>query len=378
MNDKTQLTNEGVQELYDMLKTCRPHGSRAETEFNKKFLLPLGVTFDAFGNSWKKIGTAPIAYSSHVDTVHSLGGTQNIARTDNYVIKLHKNSTSNCLGADDTAGVWLMAEMIRAKRPGLYIFHRGEECGGKGSDFISKHTKHLVKGMEFVVAFDRKGYDSVITHQFGGRCCSDDFGKSLAVQLGEEFKLDKGGSFTDSANYTDLVAECTNVSVGYERQHSKNEELSLYHLVGLRKAMMRLDVDKLVIKRKPGEKVYDRYNYNSSMDTEYGWFSGGYWDSEKGKWVSCSKDVWLARKKAEKESGTTPSNVVALTQQGPSIIDTNNPEERAMAAFTKANYEKIALMLLDWGFDVDQVQLCMAASLTNIKDEKDGDHPVPM
>jgi hypothetical protein len=366
MSDK--LTTAGVQELYAMLKTCRPHGSRAEVDFNKKFLLPLGVTFDSFGNSWKKIGTAPIAYSSHVDTVHSLGGTQNIVRTDDYVLKLHNNSPSNCLGADDTAGVWLMAEMIRAKRPGLYIFHRGEECGGKGSDFISKHTKHLVEGMEFMVAFDRKGCDSIITHQFGGRCCSDDFGKSLAKQLGEDYKLDKGGSFTDSANYTDLIAECTNVSVGYERQHTKSEELSMHHLVDLRMALMHLDVDKLVIKRKPGEKVYDRYNYGYGgyQDPEFGWFSGGYWDYEQKKWVSCTKDVWLARKRQEKY-GKKGTNVVAMSsqQEGPPVIDPTNPDEREMAAFCCANYEKIAIMLLDWGFDADSVRMCMASSLVD-------------
>lgn len=383
MNDK--LTEAGIHELYTMLQTCRPHGSKAETDFNKTYLLPLGVTFDAFGNGWKKIGTAPIAYSSHVDTVHSAGGTQKIVRTDDYVLKLHNASASNCLGADDTAGVWVMAEMIRAKRPGLYLFHRGEECGGKGSDFISKHTKHLVDGIQMMVAFDRKGYDSVITHQFSGRCCSDDFGKSLAAQLDngfkrekkDLFKLDKGGSFTDSANYTDLVAECTNVSVGYERQHSKSEELCMYHLVGLRKAMLHLDVDKLVIKRKPGEKVYDRwgnghngYSHNY-QDPEFGWFSGGYWDHDENKWVSCTKDFWLARKRTEKYG--KGYNVVALSQQAPSIIDPTNPEEREMAAFICANYEKVAIMMLDWGFDLDQLRLCMASSLATAKDNKEID-----
>ncbi len=363
MNDK--VSTQSIQELYSMLRTCRPHGSRAELEFSKEYLLPLGVTFDSFGNSWKKIGTAPIAYSAHVDTAHSLGGTQSITRDDKYVIKLHKNSTSNCLGADDTAGVWLMVEMIKAERPGLYLFHRGEECGGKGSDFISKHTKHLVEGMKFMVAFDRKDYDSIITHQWGGRCCSDEFGSSLAYQLGERYKLDKSGSFTDSANYTNLVAECANVSVGYKHQHTVREELSMSHLVDLRSALMHLDVDKLVVKRKPGEKVYNKWNRDEYGGMYDDWYGGGYWDSDLRKWVSCSRAEWLDHMKGTKSAKDT---VVALPMS----------EERMMAAFITAHADKVAVILLDWGFDIDQVKLCMASSVAAANKAEEEQEKRPM
>lgn len=335
-----QATPEAIKTLYAMLQTMRPHGSKSEMEFSKKYLLPLGVRMDAFGNCIRRIGTAPIAWSSHVDTVHRLGGLQSITQDEDYNITLAKSSHSNCLGADDTAGVWLMMEMMKAKVPGLYIFHRGEECGGKGSDFISKSTKALVQGIDYMVAFDRKGYDSVITHQWGGRCCSDDFGKSLAAQLGEDYKLDKGGSFTDSANYTDLIGECTNVSIGYKNQHWKTEELNLPHLVMLRSSMIDLDISKLVSKRKPGEKEpVPIYKYSGGHNRQYdGYFCGGYW--EGGKWKNCSKVEWDEMQK----------------KKLPVVVKPARTERDLLFEYIYSNPGELADLLLDWGIDLEMTK----------------------
>lgn len=355
-------SNESIRTLYSMLQTMRPHGSNAERDFTKRFLLPLGMQVDAFGNLSKRIGDAPVVWSSHVDTVHRSGGTQNIVQDDKYMIRLNRASKSNCLGADDTAGVWLMTEMIHARIPGLYIFHRGEECGGKGSTFIAKHNAALVKGMRFIIAFDRKDVDSVITHQWGGRCCSDEFGKSLGEQLSytdNDFKLDRGGSFTDSANYIGLIGECTNVSVGYKWQHSFTEELSLPHLVQLRTALLGMDLTKLVEKRKAGEKEpVQTYRYNSSYydgadrsggytsDYAFGnWFGGGYY--EDGKWHKCTKGEWEAWKEKKKKA-----TALALVK---------TPEEE-LRRYVWSNSNDVAEMLFDWGFDADDIKACILES----------------
>ena len=39
----------------------------------------------------------------------------------------------------------------------------------------------------------------------------------------EIWKTDTGGSFTDTANYTDIIPECTNLSCGYYNAHTQSE-----------------------------------------------------------------------------------------------------------------------------------------------------------
>lgn len=270
-----------LKDLYRMFSYCRPHDSQTERDFVHKFLIPLDVELDAFGNVYKRIGNNPeIAWSSHIDTVHRAEGFQHLEIYDSKELRLTKDSKSSCLGADDTAGVWLMHQMIKAEKPGLYIFHRGEECGGKGSRWIVRENPALVTGIKTMIALDRRGYKSVITHQVGSRCASNEFGASLADALNingdhDFFKYDKdeGGSFTDSANYTDLIGECTNLSVGYEGAHGARETQHLNFLCLLRHTLIKLDPAKLVIKRAPGEKEAPKWQRKTS----------GRW--EHGKWV---------------------------------------------------------------------------------------------
>jgi hypothetical protein len=54
------------------------------------------------------------------------------------------------------------------------------------------------------------------------------------------------GCGTDTAAYVDDVAECTNVSVGYEGAHGKTEKLNVDYLFKLRDAMCKIDVTKFV------------------------------------------------------------------------------------------------------------------------------------
>lgn len=372
-----QIAQEDVSELYEMLTMMRPHGSITEDKFIQRFLTPLGVARDVFGNVYKRVGEAPpvVAWSSHVDTVHKNGGTQAISRSKDYIIKLASKSDSNCLGADDTAGVWLMVQMIRAKKPGLYIFHRGEEVGGQGSKWIVENNASAVNGIQCMVALDRMDNDSVITFQRSQRCCSDDFGNSMSKALGVgavlKYKLDQGGSFTDSANYTDLIAECTNLSVGYKHQHWKSEQLDLVHLVNLRKALIVLDTETLIIKRKPGDKeqrVYGGYyNEGWSHGNEFGpmygknWqgyegfyekqFRGGYY--VEGKWRGCTYKEWetwkntkMLREALVKNKDSKKSNVTPITSAlNPDAVDPK------MLAIIKANPEYLAKMFEAWGFD---------------------------
>jgi hypothetical protein len=245
-------TQNAIESLAAMLAYCRPHGSKSERRFIGRFLRPLDLAEDEAGNLFKRIGTDPVLWSSHTDSVHRNQGNQRVCIAGD-VIKLPHNSTSNCLGADCATGVWLMREMILANRPGLYVFHRAEEIGGKGSSYIAKHRPKLLEGINHAIAFDRYGTKSVITHQGWGRCASDTFANALGAAIGLGMVPDDGGVFTDTANYTDLVSECTNISVGYLDHHSAKETQDTAFAMELREALLTLDATKLPTERKPGE-----------------------------------------------------------------------------------------------------------------------------
>ena len=245
-----------LQLLATMLTYCRPCGSTTEAEFVNRFLLslPHHPYQDPSGNIIVQVGppNPTVAWSCHTDTVHNKPGRQ-LPLVSRAIYSLPPGSPSSCLGADDTAGVWLMHQMVTNSIPGLYIFHYGEEVGGIGSRYIAQNTPELLAPLKAIIALDRKGTTSVITHQAGGRCASDAFANSLIAQLPFEyaFKPDSGGTFTDTANYTELVSECSNLSVGYDWAHSPTETLDATYLYDLYHSLATLDHSKLVFQRDP-------------------------------------------------------------------------------------------------------------------------------
>lgn len=257
-----------IQALAEMLRYKRPHGSKSERKFINRFIRPLGVEEDDHGNFYLRVGDSKVLWSAHTDSVHRTAGKQKIV-LEGTNLRLATGETSNCLGADNAAGVWILREMIFANVPGLYVFHRQEESGGVGSDYFSKYNRHLLDGIEAAIAFDRRNTGSIITHQWGGRTASDTFAKSLAKIIGLGHKPDDGGTFTDTASYMDLIPECTNVSVGFSSEHSAKETLDLSYLLDLRNAMVGFDETQLIIKRDPSvaEPMFGGYGYASSRDS---------------------------------------------------------------------------------------------------------------
>lgn len=273
---KALMADSSIRRLIYMMEYRRPDGTAAEESFIRRFIRPLEPLEDKAGNLWIQVGEAPaIMWSVHTDTVHHKPGRQKVY-VDAWGHARVVRGSGNCLGADDTAGVWLALEMITAGVEGLYVFHRGEECGGIGSQYVAKHTPERLEGLRFAIALDRKGYSSVITHQ-GGRCCSDAFANSLASALGivhgGVFAADDSGIFTDTANYVGLVGECTNLSVGYFNQHGPKESLDLQFVKALRDRLITADFSALVYEREPGEidedSLYSRWS---------GWGGDGFGD----------------------------------------------------------------------------------------------------
>jgi hypothetical protein len=256
--------------LLDILGFARPHGSKTEKRFCREFLDKVdGMQRDGFGNRYLRIGTAPILWSCHVDTVAKHGGPQLLAyEAVKQEVTLAKGRAGMSLGADDGAGIYIMLNMIEAGIEGLYIFHRGEEVGCLGSRWIVKNTPELLDGIDAAIAFDRAGTDDVITDQINGQTASVTFAQSLADLLngadaGFRYRPDDTGVYTDTNEYAEHIRECTNLSVGYYGQHGPRERLDVGHCERLLDAVLAVDWSKLVIERIAGDFGHYTHGYDN-------------------------------------------------------------------------------------------------------------------
>ena len=209
-----------------------------------------------------------MAGNLHVDLrVHPHSRTLFVAHTDtitrgrgsNVVVKdghLWKTNGKDTLGADDGAGVAVMCAMIKAQVPAYYIFTRGEEIGGHGSKYLADSWPDLLNEFDRAIAVDRRDVFSVITHQFAGRCCSSAFGEALADALNERGMLmmtDDTGVYTDTAEFMEMIPECTNLSAGYYHEHGATEILDTEYLQNLLTAMLTVPWDELPVERDPAD-----------------------------------------------------------------------------------------------------------------------------
>lgn len=263
-------------ELLDMLTYCRPMESPAEHAYIDRYIAVLpGIARDPIGNWIVTIGESPILWSSHTDTVHNRSDRQTVHYDPaSGIVALSQRSKrrSNCLGADCTAGNWIMRQMILRKVPGTYVFHTGEEMGGIGSQWLADNRADWLKSFTFAVAFDRRGTTSVITEQRWCRTASDAFAHSLADELRRVSALtytpDDRGIYTDTAEYAHVIAECSNVSVGYSAEHTPRETLDVKHCLQLLDAMCQIDQSRLISERIPASPV-DTFEYFDAIDYRY-------------------------------------------------------------------------------------------------------------
>jgi hypothetical protein len=162
---------------------------------------------------------------------------------------------------------------------GLYYFFLGEERGCIGSKQLSnKHYTQPIEGINKVVSFDRRGFDSIITHQLTGRSCSNEFANNLANQMNEisknviekpfDYKADPTGIYTDSAQFIKIYPECTNISVGYLNEHTHYESQDINHLENLCEVIKSVDWNNLPTFRNI--EIKNDYTWDWEEDYYYG------------------------------------------------------------------------------------------------------------
>ena len=272
--------------LLDILSLVRPANSTGEQVMIKYItdhLTALGVEYiiDSYGNiSVNLLPTnetaSRVMFTAHTDTVHrntdTTRHTQKLVYLDDKheIVGLPIDSESSCLGADDGTGCWVLLRLIEAKIPALYVFFRDEEIGGLGSEHYraDKNNENLLESLTHCISFDRKGYNDIITEQWVGQCASEAWAISFANQLNAidaTISLSPNvGTFTDSANFTDIIAECTNISIGYDKQHTAQETQDVAFADKLVQALLQIDWLSQPSHRNPADSTpahLTRYSY---------------------------------------------------------------------------------------------------------------------
>jgi hypothetical protein len=256
------------KDLAEMMTYKRCADSNGEKMFISKYIDSVHrMKKDKFGNRFKVVGNSDTVFTCHTDTVHRYSSYNDQSADENRQdVFIKKNwaytDGQTILGGDDTAGCFVCLNMIYAGVPGLYIFHREEESGGRGSNSIAKTM--MLQGYKKVISLDRKGYTDVITHQGRTETCSLEFATELARRLGGGFRPCNGGVFTDSANYVSICPECTNLSVGYFNGHTVEEIQDLAFAKKLAAKMININWATLPVVRQIVKDVpnsFDSYNY---------------------------------------------------------------------------------------------------------------------
>jgi len=223
-----------------------------------------------------RIAGSRTLFIAHVDTVHREVGANKIRKT-----KAMWYADGAPLGADDGAGCAMLMHLIHADVKGYYIFSQGEECGGIGAKFLESTHKSLLSQFDRAIAFDRRGTDSVISHQGWGRCASDTFCQALAdaLNLHDEnlmYAPDDTGVYTDTAEFVDIIPECTNISVGYNSEHSQQESLNIAHFELLAQSVLQVEWDKLPVDRDPTVPEYKETKYDTGLTNWWSTYDKGY------------------------------------------------------------------------------------------------------
>jgi hypothetical protein len=246
-----------------MVRMTYPMGHEDEVlEF-----LPKNLIKDKHNNYYIIIpGDDTTMFTSHLDTADREQKKVNLLTKNENGEEYIFTDGSSILGADDKAGVTVMLYLIAHNVPGIYYFFYGEERGGVGSRGVATEfnsVEHL-KNVKKCISFDRRKTGSVITSQYGRVCCSNQFGEALCKELnksGLNLSNDPTGVFTDSASFMDDIPECTNVSVGYNNEHTGREIQNMTYLEKLCKAVIKVNWKELPVVRKIGmnEELIKKY-----------------------------------------------------------------------------------------------------------------------
>lgn len=237
-----------IQLFLDLTEYTVPHG----LEYRLEKFLPTGYKTDRAGmNYYIEVGKSETLFECHLDTA----GYEPEKVTHVIEGDIIKTDGSTILGGDNKAGVVILLSMIKEKKPGVYYFFIGEERNGKGSRAILASNPDYFRKFKRSIAFDRKGYGSVVNIQFGRPCCSSEFEEEVVKNLEKNgIPWDKTlsrGMGTDNAILMDIIPEVTNISSGVFEEHSTREYIDINYTYNLYQAVMKINWEDLPTIRIP-------------------------------------------------------------------------------------------------------------------------------
>lgn len=220
--------------------------------------LPSGFKKDSVGNYYYEIGNSETLFTTHLDTyckkMEKVVHLQD--ETDEYIIGTDEKTI---LGGDNKLGCCILIGMIQNKIPGTYYFFLGEEpilSGGLwGSSNALKKNPEFFQKFKRCIAFDRRGYGSVVIRQMGRMSSSEEFIAALSTELKKfgniEFdEKSKFGYYTDTAAFMDVIPECTNISAGGFNEHYFTEWVDLNYTYNVYQTALKIKWDELPVKRE--------------------------------------------------------------------------------------------------------------------------------
>lgn len=251
-----------------------------ERGYYHAFLTDLGFAQDEHGNYFQIVegenGERPTtAFMAHLDTASCSNSPIELRWSGSYLC----TDGSSILGADDRAGIVTLLTLIYHGVPGAYWLFLGEERGCVGSGKAAKHPERF-EGIERAICFDRRGTDSLVTHQMSERCCSPTFAEALAGHLnaaGFHYKPDSTGCYTDNREFTHFIPEATNLSIGYEGAHTAQERQDIDFLIQFCEAAVNIPWETLPTERDPAVTEtlradrYDHLKNGYGKQTYYGY-----------------------------------------------------------------------------------------------------------
>jgi hypothetical protein len=259
------MTKPELKDLFlSLTETTVPFGYEETLEY----LLPMGFKRDSVGNYYYEIGRSETLFTTHLDTYSKdfVPITRYQDTDDEYVIF---TDGETILGGDNKLGCCILIGMIQNRVPGTYYFFLGEEpitSGGLwGSSRALRANPGFFRKFKRCVAFDRRGYGSVVIRQMARMSASREFVEAIAAELRRLGKVefdDKSsyGYYTDTATFMDVIPECTNISAGGFNEHHTNEWVDLNYTYRVLQAALQVDWDNLPVRRE----IENRYRKSPS------------------------------------------------------------------------------------------------------------------
>lgn len=207
---------------------------------------------DSFGNLYCAIGNSKLLFTAHLDSACKKESKVYQIIEDDFL----KTNKKTILGGDNKVGCAVLLNMINHDIPGVYFFFVKEEVGRLGSE----HLNSLIKDdmFNFCLAFDRKGIDSVITHQRGVKLCTDELAEFIIKEFsknGYSFHKDPTGLSCDTYSFNNKINNCLNISSGVYDEHSKSEKIDLNYYKYLYNIVTTInwkEIEKLSEKKERG------------------------------------------------------------------------------------------------------------------------------